>query len=87
MARLVRANYSRALPRAESDLRPLSLRGAFATRQSATAHALDRIAASQTLLAMTNQGGPHFDVHNENCCCNNGAIARWRASSQVVPKV
>jgi hypothetical protein len=36
---------------------PLSLRGAFATRQSATAHALDRIAASQTLLAMTNEAG------------------------------
>jgi hypothetical protein len=31
---------------------PLSLRGAFATRQSATAQVLDGIAASQVLLAI-----------------------------------
>jgi hypothetical protein len=37
----------------------LSLRGAFATRQSAAAQVLDGIAASQVLLAMTM---------NEACC-------------------
>jgi hypothetical protein len=39
----------------------LSLRGAFAPRQSATARVLDRIAASQVLLAMTMNGASYFD--------------------------
>jgi hypothetical protein len=41
---------------------PLSLRGALATRQSATAQVLDGIAASLSLLAMTMNRACRFPV-------------------------